>query len=177
MPSMTPRALFKRTLRQKTKQLLIGYFKERGVKLETRAVNGLMAQFESLVGRQFLPIGTSRMNQIIDVIEKGGFIPKQEPAPQPSKKQQRRKAWAGFYYTREWRELRYQVLKESSGCCGLCGALPRKGHPLHVDHILPRSKFPKLSLEKTNLQVLCEDCNLGKSNKDETDWRYRILAD
>jgi 5-methylcytosine-specific restriction endonuclease McrA len=28
-----------------------------------------------------------------------------------------------------------------------------------------------LALEITNLQVLCADCNIGKSNTDETDWR------
>lgn len=25
--------------------------------------------------------------------------------------------------------------------------------------------------EKDNLQVLCEDCNIGKSNTDSIDWR------
>lgn len=42
---------------------------------------------------------------------------------------------------------------------------------IHVDHIKPRSKFPELSLVQSNLQILCADCNLGKSNKDQTDWR------
>lgn len=82
-----------------------------------------------------------------------------------------------FYMSKAWRELRYQVLKENNGRCTLCGHGARDGMPLHVDHIFPRSKFPKLALEKTNLQVLCEDCNMGKSNKDTTDWRYRILAE
>jgi 5-methylcytosine-specific restriction endonuclease McrA len=45
------------------------------------------------------------------------------------------------------------------------------GIVIHIDHILPRSKYPELSLVFDNLQVLCESCNLGKSNKDETDWR------
>jgi len=42
---------------------------------------------------------------------------------------------------------------------------------LHVDHIKPRSKYPELSLTFSNLQILCEDCNFGKSNIDQTDWR------
>jgi 5-methylcytosine-specific restriction endonuclease McrA len=42
---------------------------------------------------------------------------------------------------------------------------------MHVDHILPRSKFPELELDIDNLQVLCEECNLAKSNIDTTDWR------
>ena len=40
-----------------------------------------------------------------------------------------------------------------------------------MDHIKPVSKFPKLRLAESNLQVLCEDCNMGKSAWDETDWR------
>lgn len=76
-----------------------------------------------------------------------------------------------FYDTPEWRELRYKALKRSRGCCELCGSLPAPGFPLHVDHIKPRSKYPALELQLSNLQVLCGDCNLGKSNKDETDWR------
>jgi 5-methylcytosine-specific restriction endonuclease McrA len=42
---------------------------------------------------------------------------------------------------------------------------------MHVDHIKPRSKYPHLALRESNLQVLCEACNLGKGNWDETDWR------
>lgn len=82
-----------------------------------------------------------------------------------------KKKRVNFYATREWRELRYRVLKESNGKCALCARGARDDMPLHVDHIMPRSKYPKLALEITNLQVLCEDCNLGKSNKDNTDWR------
>ena len=40
-----------------------------------------------------------------------------------------------------------------------------------VDHIKPRSRYPALELTLTNLQVLCNDCNMGKSNDDETDFR------
>lgn len=42
---------------------------------------------------------------------------------------------------------------------------------MHVDHIKPRSKYPELELEFTNLQILCADCNLGKRNHDSIDWR------
>lgn len=89
--------------------------------------------------------------------------PKKPPhAPKPVK---------SFYEGREWRELRYQVLVKNNGKCECCGAGKHNGKMLHVDHILPRSLFPDRELDLTNLQVLCEDCNLGKSNKDVTDWR------
>lgn len=68
-----------------------------------------------------------------------------------------------FYKTREWRELRWKVLKESDGKCKKCRR-PYGDGPIHIDHILPRSKFPHLELVRSNLQDLCEDCNLGKSD-------------
>ena len=73
-----------------------------------------------------------------------------------------------FYKTREWLELRYKVLKTYGRKCMCCGTTTGQ---MHVDHIKPRSKYPELSLIFTNLQVLCHDCNIGKSNKDQTDWR------
>ncbi|WP_106598587.1 HNH endonuclease [Dyadobacter jiangsuensis] len=52
-------------------------------------------------------------------------------------------------------------------CCGLTP--PRA--KMHVDHIKPRSKFPRLELDINNLQILCQYCNIGKSNLYEDDWR------
>lgn len=77
----------------------------------------------------------------------------------------------GFYSSREWRALRVKVLVEQGRKCCLCGRTPKDGIILHVDHIKPRSKYPELELKKSNLQILCEDCNMGKSNKYEEDWR------
>jgi hypothetical protein len=76
-----------------------------------------------------------------------------------------------FYGSDEWRKLRYQALKLNAGCCQCCGQRASRDRPLHVDHIKPRSKYPELELALSNLQVLCEDCNLGKGAWDETDWR------
>ncbi len=77
-----------------------------------------------------------------------------------------------FFNSNKWQRLRYDVLLASNGCCSLCGRSTRThGVTLEVDHIKPRSRFPNLSLDKTNLQVLCFDCNRGKSNRDTTDWR------
>lgn len=73
-----------------------------------------------------------------------------------------------FYNTSAWLELRYKALKVYGRTCALCGSL---SGPFHVDHIKPRSKYPCLALSFSNLQVLCAACNMGKSNKDETDWR------
>lgn len=75
-----------------------------------------------------------------------------------------------FCNTREWRELRYKALRKYGFRCLACGAKP-PDIVLHVDHIRPRSKYPELELSLDNLQVLCELCNVGKSNKFEDDLR------
>lgn len=80
----------------------------------------------------------------------------------------------GFYSSRNWLELRYKVLKKYGAKCMCCGATRADGAQIHVDHIKPRIKFPALELEESNLQVLCSNCNIGKSYKDDTDWRTDV---
>jgi 5-methylcytosine-specific restriction endonuclease McrA len=93
----------------------------------------------------------------------------------PSKKQKtkrKKKQRHDFYSTDQWRALRYKVLKRYQRRCMCCGASPDDGKTvLHVDHIKPRSKYPALELDENNLQILCADCNLGKGNSDEIDYR------
>lgn len=82
-----------------------------------------------------------------------------------------------FYKSWEWRKLRMQVLKLQGRTCQCCGATPKDrdmgGNPVKivVDHIKPISKFWGLRLRRDNLQVLCDECNQGKGNWDETDFR------
>lgn len=77
-----------------------------------------------------------------------------------------------------WKAVRFEALKASNGCCVLCGRSNREhGVILHVDHIKPKSKWPELALTLSNLQVLCEDCNMGKGNRDDTDWRTATETD
>lgn len=78
---------------------------------------------------------------------------------------------ADFYDSFAWKKVRYRALLLHGGACQCCGATAKDGVKLHVDHIKPRSRFPSLELDVNNLQVLCEVCNIGKSNADATDWR------
>lgn len=73
----------------------------------------------------------------------------------------------------KWRAVRYQALKAGGGKCCLCGRSAHDGIKLHVDHIKPKSIFPELIYNIDNLQVLCDECNLGKCNYDDTDWRQQ----
>lgn len=78
-----------------------------------------------------------------------------------------------FYESRAWLDLRWRVLQKAGGSCKLCGCRATPDNPIHVDHIKPRSLHPGLELVESNMQVLCKNCNVGKSNKDDTDWRFR----
>lgn len=76
-----------------------------------------------------------------------------------------------FYSSPKWIALRYETFQTQGRICACCGET--RGQ-IHIDHIKPRSKYPELSLDPNNLQVLCEACNIGKGNRDETDWRQKI---
>lgn len=78
-----------------------------------------------------------------------------------------------FLSSFEWRKVRMMALKKYGSKCQCCGATPASGAVMNVDHIKPRKKYPDLALEIDNLQVLCGECNHGKGNWDETDWRQK----
>lgn len=75
-----------------------------------------------------------------------------------------------FLFSGEWRELRFEVLRERGRQCECCGAKPPDVR-IEVDHIKPTSKRWDLRLDKNNLQVLCRACNHGKGNRSADDFR------
>lgn len=80
----------------------------------------------------------------------------------------------GFYRSHKWRRLRVDALeanRQSYGmlACECCGMVDVGS--FHVDHIYPRSTHPELALDPTNLQVLCDACNIGKGTAYTTNWR------
>lgn len=155
----------------------------------TKFVNAkLREQNKSLDGRiaekvfQAFGVRTSRAKAWVWLAEEMGRQKGSAPSlPVPRKKREKKlKARTAmilgrsedFYNSRDWQACRFDALKKSNGCCTLCGRSPREhGVVLHVDHIKPRSKAPHLQLCRDNLQVLCKDCNMGKGNRDDTDWR------
>jgi hypothetical protein len=77
-----------------------------------------------------------------------------------------------FFASNDWLRLRVKVLEKYGASCMMCGRNYKEDKvKIHVDHIKPRSKHPELSLDVNNLQILCADCNLGKGNRYETDYR------
>jgi len=78
-----------------------------------------------------------------------------------------------FYQSYEWRRLRYQTLLQQGRKCACCQTSEGE---MHVDHIKPLRLFWHLRLDPKNVQVLCRECNHGKGNWDQTDWRKPAKA-
>jgi hypothetical protein len=82
-----------------------------------------------------------------------------------------------FYRSWAWREVRFLALEKHGRRCQCCGATPDMldiaGNPVRivVDHIKPLRHNWDLRLSLDNLQILCDECNMGKSYKHETDFR------
>lgn len=82
-----------------------------------------------------------------------------------------------FYSSWDWRTLRMKVLKRFGRRCMCCGSTPDdtavSGAKIRlvVDHIKPLANFWQLRLVPSNLQILCDECNMGKGAWDETDHR------
>lgn len=72
------------------------------------------------------------------------------------------------FYSSKWYDLlRKNIFNTYSKRCMKCSSKKN----LVVDHIKPRSRFPKLELYPDNLQILCWNCNVDKSNKYVKDFR------
>jgi 5-methylcytosine-specific restriction endonuclease McrA len=88
-----------------------------------------------------------------------------------------------FYKSWEWRTLRMEAIQAHGRACQCCGAAPGQkdasGAPVRicVDHIKPISKHWNLRLDLSNLQILCDECNMGKGNWSETDFRPVATVD
>jgi 5-methylcytosine-specific restriction endonuclease McrA len=114
---------------------------------------------------------SNKIKLLTDQLMALGQTPEVYVAATPQAKHRRRRASKDFYKSGAWLELRYNALVLHKGECQCCGKSKKDGVIIHVDHIKPRSLWPELELELSNLQILCAECNLGKLNRDITDWR------
>lgn len=159
---------------------VIAYLKTKGITVsqpypKNRVLLGLLSQAtgETDPVRIGAILGISGIKaRAIDTAGAAKYSGKPTPEVSPAQQRERRRNAkadrAAFYASDAWRRLRYKALVKYGRKCMCCGASDR---PAHVDHIKPRSIRPDLELDLNNLQILCEDCNLGKSNLDDTDWR------
>ena len=73
-----------------------------------------------------------------------------------------KEARQGLFSDPVYKVVRAAVLR-ASPWCKLCGMRP-PSVVLNVDHIVPLTVDWSRRMDPNNLQVLCEDCNQGKSN-------------
>lgn len=86
-----------------------------------------------------------------------------------------------FYVSVAWRRLAYRIKLERGAVCECCGARAEDGARIVTDHIRPVRFYWHLRLTETNVQNLCDDCNIGKGSWDTTDHqkplRIRLMED
>ena len=102
--------------------------------------------------------------------KKGSKRQKKREQRQEKRLKSKPKRADNFYKSKEWRALRFKALVKYGNQCMCCGRQP-PDVIIHVDHIKSRYNYPELELDINNLQILCADCNLGKSYKYNTDFR------
>jgi len=147
----------------------------------TYAMSGPMNNFRTTKvdrAKYYSPEGTADRKQrdlaLLDAVKR----PKAKKSSSPTVATKK-----DFYASWDWRTLRMEVIKEFGRACQCCGATPgmayASGDPVRicVDHIKPISKFWELRLVKSNLQILCDECNQGKGNWDQTDFRPAAAPD
>lgn len=113
---------------------------------------------------------SAERRRLLVIEQRSEISPARKPKSAPKPKQE----WApsqakidAFYASWEWKRARYDFLLGQKRVCGCCGATGK----IVVDHIKPIRRYWPMRLDGTNLQVLCDDCNMGKGSRDETDWR------
>lgn len=134
----------------------------------------------ALLKHNIVPIGTIEEKEkiVIELCKSLGIISvknnKKKKRSNNTSQEIRSVSSNDFLKSYEWRKLRMEALKKYGAKCQCCGATPNDNVRMNVDHIKPRKIYPELALDINNLQILCEECNHGKGNWDQTDWRKSI---
>lgn len=95
--------------------------------------------------------------------------------------------YEGWRGTSDWQKWRLSQLERQNWQCACCGKLMQFSektklptgnvvlHPDHptVEHVLPKSYFSELALDKQNLVMACWACNKRKSNNMVKASRFR----
>jgi 5-methylcytosine-specific restriction endonuclease McrA len=85
-----------------------------------------------------------------------------------NKKSKKKVEKVDFYKSSRWINLTKKVRDLYKCGCMKCS---KENIETHIDHIFPRSLYPKFQYSIHNLQILCKDCNIEKSNKNNIDYR------
>lgn len=90
------------------------------------------------------------------------------------------KATMRFYKSKQWRDVREQVLKRDNYECQACKRQGKvttidksKHKSLDVDHILELESHPELAYDMDNLETLCVSCHNKKHNRYQSKWKMK----
>jgi 5-methylcytosine-specific restriction endonuclease McrA len=75
-----------------------------------------------------------------------------------------------------WKRKRIVIIQRDGAVCQRCLIKYNiiNSENLQVHHIKPRSKYPELMLEDTNLITLCKTCNLQIGIREELDFKCNV---
>lgn len=73
-----------------------------------------------------------------------------------------------------WRKLRLEIIRRDHSLCRRCMIkyTTLNGYDLSVHHIKPRSKYPELMFDPTNLVTLCGTCNRQLGIQEKLDFDF-----
>lgn len=154
-------------------KILIAYARRAGMFEDRGNAPSIYILADQIIEREGLSIEGEKRVRFEAVVD--WIVGRRQPAATPKKlpRHADKTTKDAFYASWEWRTVRMVVLKKYGHRCQSCGAKPLAGNEvrLTVDHIKPLSKHWELRLDPDNLQVLCDECNMGKGAWDETDYR------
>jgi len=82
----------------------------------------------------------------------------------------------GEFKNNTTQESKDWVRENSDDLCPICNCSYSRDNYKTIDHKLPRSKYPWLSMEFKNMWVICHECNKEKGEMDWYDYeRYMYL--
>lgn len=134
-------------------------------------------EIESVGLEKFGRAATAILQPVIEMPSPKPKKPKSNAPVKPVKPEKRESRRSKFYKSWDWRTLRMEALKRHGAVCQCCGAkrgdVSTAGEPIRicVDHIRPLATHWHMRLDPDNLQILCDECNMGKGAWDTTDWR------
>ena len=158
---------------RKIRAALIGHLQQNGVSLDWAVSNKDLAEMSEIFLRRQPPKEGEPFSTVTGRLRLLSEAVKPDKQDRYSAENWRRVS--EFYESPQWRRVRYDALKKNDGRCELCGRSKHDGIVLNVDHIKNIRDNWGLRLKQDNLQVLCNECNHGKGNRDDTDWRQNDI--
>lgn len=98
-------------------------------------------------------------NQLNELPHRLGIAPTDQRGRDAERR--KRQPWRKWYYTKEWRDLRLEVLSDAGWVCEQTGVLlsgkPHAPNSPVIDHITPHRGVRSLFFDRSNLQAVSKN--------------------